>query len=93
MLTRKFQLGFCGDWIEIYEQVPHPKDQGELFLSFRKRSGRKVLPLFCGITAGGAKIMAKNFKTLHYDPTELCLLVGRKLNNGSAQLVALSSRR
>ena len=93
MLTRKFQLGFCGDWIEIYEQVPHPKDQGEFFLSFRKRYGRKVLPLFCGITAGGAKIMAENFKQHRYDPTELCLFVGRKLDDDSAQLVPLSSSR
>ena len=47
MLTRKFQLGFCGDWIEIYEQVPHPKDQGELFsLSGKDLAGRFYLFLW-----------------------------------------------
>ena len=92
MLTRKFQLGFCGDWVEIYERTPRPKDQGEFFLAFRERRGRKVLPLFCGITAGGAKIMAKSFKTRRYDPTELCLLIGSKLNERSAQFVPLAIR-
>ena len=59
MLTRKFQLGFCGDWVEIYERTPHPKHAGAFFLAFRKRFGRKVLPLFWGITAGGARVMTE----------------------------------
>ena len=92
MLTRKFQLGFCGDWVEIYEQMPHPKHQGEFFLAFRKRFGRKVLPLFCGMTVGGAKIMAESFKTLRYDPTALCLLIASKFNERSVQFVPLSAR-
>jgi len=76
---RTFQMGFCGDFIEIYKRVPRPKDEGEFFLAFREKRGRKVLPLFCGITAGGEKVMAESFKKLRFDPTELCVLIGRKL--------------
>lgn len=79
MLTRKFQLGFCGGWVEIYERTPNPKDEGRFILTFRKRFGRKVLPLFSGITAGGAEIMMERFKLLRYDPTELLLLIARKV--------------
>ena len=89
MLTRKFQLGFCGDWVEIYERTPHPKHAGAFFLAFRKRFGRKVLPLFWGITAGGARVMTENFKMRRYNPTELCLLIASKFSN---QFVPLSVR-
>lgn len=92
MLTRKFQLGFCGDWVEIYERTPRPKNEGEFFLAFRKRFSSEVLPLFCGITAGGAVIMVESFRTLRYDPTELLLLIGSKLNDRFARFVSLSAR-
>jgi len=91
MSTRRFQLGFCGDWVEIYEQIPRPKNQGEFFLAFRKRRARKVLPLLCGITAGGVKVMVDDFRARRYDPTELVLLIGRKLNDKCAEFVSLSA--
>ena len=87
---RTFQMGFCGDFVEIYKRVPRPKDEGEFFLAFRKKRGRKVLPLFCGITAGGEKVMAESFRKLRFDPTKLCLLIGRKLGEKSAQYVPLA---
>ena len=89
-LERTFQMSFCGDFVEIYKRVPRPKYEGEFFLAFRKKRGRKILPLFCGITTGGAKVMAECFKKLRFDQTELCLLIGRKLGEKSAQFVPLT---
>ena len=89
-LERTFQMGFCGDFVEIYKQVPHPKDEGEFFLAFRKKRSRKVLPLFCGITADGQEVMAECFKELRFDPTKLCFLIGRKLGEKSAQFMPLA---
>ena len=86
-MTRKFQFGFCGDWVEIYEQMPSPRNSGEFLLVFRKKFERKVLPLFCGITAGGAEVLAADFIAHRYDPTELCLLIVSKLNDRFAQFV------
>ena len=93
MLIRRFQLGLCGDWVEIYEQTPRPKNQGKFFLAFRKKFGRKVLPLMCGITAGGAKVLAESFKKPRgEDLTALCSLIARKLEGKCAEFVPLSSQ-
>lgn len=76
---RVFRMGFCTDgFVEIYEIRPRPWDMGEFFLAFRKKWARKVVQLFCGITAGGAKHMADCFRKRDFDPTELLLSIERK---------------
>ena len=84
---RVFQLGFCGDWVEIYERMPQPKYEGKFFLAFRKRWRRKVLSLFSGITAGGVENMTESFKKHRFDPTELCSLIASKLGEKFVSLV------
>lgn len=91
MFVRKFQFSLCGDWIEIYEQVPNPEDGGAFFLAFRKKFGRKVLPFLCGLTASGANLLAESFKTPgHECLTQVCLLIGEKLKGRFTELVPLS---
>lgn len=87
MFKRVFQMGFCGDWVEIYERIPQPKHEGKFFLAFRKKWGRKITPLFSCITAGGVKKMTELFKKHRFDPTELCFLIAGKLREGSIPLV------
>lgn len=41
-----FQLGLCGDWVEIRKTTPTPKHEGEFSLVFRRKRKRDCLPLF-----------------------------------------------
>jgi len=70
-----FKMGLCGDWVEIYQIIPPPKCEGEFFLAFREKRKRKILPLFCGITVGGVKILVRNFKQRRIDLTNLLLFI------------------
>jgi hypothetical protein len=81
-----FSLGFCSDWVEVYQLKPRPKDQGEYLFAFRKKSKRKVFPLMTGLTMGGVEVIIKSLtrrpgfklsKTL----TQLCLAIGEKMGN------------
>lgn len=82
VVKRVFQMGFCTDGLlEIYRRVPRPRHDGEFFLAFRKKRARKVLPLFSGITAFGAKLAIEDFRNRRNDLTRLLLRIGEKLKS------------
>jgi len=83
---RVFQLGFCGDWVEIYQQMPAPENQGAFFLAFRKKWARRVTPLMSGITVGGVKAITGSLTQrpgvqLSEALTRLCLAIGEKMRD------------
>ena len=86
MFKRIFQIGFCGDWVEIYKQTPPPKYDGKFILAFREKRKRKVFPLMAGMTMGGAKATIESltqppgFK-LSVALTQLCLAIGEKMKD------------
>ena len=86
-VKRVFQIGFCGGWVEIYECLPHPQDQGAFVLVFRKRGARKVLPLMTGLTAGGAELITEHWRNRTVDLTKLCLLIGEKERSRGSRLL------
>ncbi len=89
---RVFQLGFCGDWVEIYRLTPRPKDQGEFFVVFREKRKRKALPLMFGVTPGGVKLLIQSWTqhpgfALSEALTRLCLVIGDKMRGSCAPIV------
>ena len=89
---RIFSMGFCGDWVELWELKPHPKDQGEFLFAFREFRKRKVLPLISGITAGGAEMIKKDLTTDRSAETltRLCISIGIKLDDPCTTPIILS---
>jgi hypothetical protein len=78
MFIKKFQRHFLGHWIEVYERSPHPKNtEGTFFVMvFRKRYGRKVLPIFNSLTASGVEFLISEVcKGFYFSPTSPCLSI------------------
>ncbi len=81
-----FRVGFCGDWLEIYRQMPRPRNEGEFLFAFRERRKRMVLPLMTGLTVGGVKVIVESLTQrpglkLSETLTRLCLAIGERMKN------------
>ena len=74
-----FQMLLCGSPVQISRLTPSPADQGENFLAFRETRISPIVPLFSGITRGGARRMIADFQSRRFNPTSLVMLIGFKM--------------